>query len=184
MKTRSAIFLVACVVLVAVGCSRDSASDKVATAPAATSIATPVDDTVAAVLQSQDKPELLLRYKWRSAPTIGETTTLELDVSATTVGGAYALEASGSNLDMGDHSSVNLVVPDPGKSVRHTLAVTPKEVGWTELVVRLKSASPDVAEIRYSVPVLIVARADAQNGKASDKSDPAAKANDAKPQSN
>jgi hypothetical protein len=175
---RSAVCVVA---LLAAGCSKDSATDKAAPVAAATTAAAPVEDTVAAVLQSKDKPELLLRYKWRSAPTVGETTTLELDVSATSLGGVYSLEASGTNLELGDSAPVNLVVPDAGKSVRHALALTPKVLGWTELAVRLKSASSDAAEIRYSIPALIVTHTDAPTGKASDKSDPASKANNAKP---
>jgi hypothetical protein len=61
------------------------------------------------------------------------------------------------------------------------LELTPKQVGWTELELRLKSANPDVAEVRYSIPVLVVPQTVAAPAAKSDKADPAPKANNTAP---
>jgi hypothetical protein len=136
-------------------CSREPEATAAAAAAAPVAGAR-ADDTVAAVLQSQGKPAVALRFLFESRPVPGTASSLRLDLTSSEADQQLELRAQGEGLAVDPASGAALVtLAEAGKVVSHTVSFTPAAAGLTELVVRIRPAGEGAMEIVYAIPVLV-----------------------------
>lgn len=145
-----------------VGCSRDpaSSSSTAAAAAAARNKAPAADETVAAVLLSPAKTSLALRFLLESKPALGSPGRVRLEFTATDPIANLALRAEGKDLTIdAAGATATLSLPEAGKTVSHTMSVTPQAPGFSQLIVHAQPPGDGAAEIVYAIPLLTDAAA-------------------------
>jgi hypothetical protein len=114
------------------------------------------DDTVTAVLQSQGKPAVALRFLLEGRPVPGAASSLRLDLSSSEPDQQLALRVHGEGLEVDAATgTATVTLAEAGKVVSHTLSFTPTAAGLTELVVRIQPPGEGATEIVYAIPVLV-----------------------------
>ena len=165
----------ACLLLIA-GCGGAPEGSGSATAPATPPPATdaaPVNKTtVAAVREGSGNAAVRVRFLLETPPVVGKEVPVQLDFSSY-ISEPITLDVSfaGDQVQISpDAATASISLPRSGEDVRHTLLVTPKVVGLSELKVHAKIAGEaGGAEATYVIPIL------------SDKTGPAGKANNTNP---
>jgi hypothetical protein len=164
----------ACLLMVA-GCGGSSGGSGSAAAPAAPppgAEATGVVKTTAAVREGSGNAAIRVRFLLESAPVVGQEVPVQLDFSSY-ISEPVTLDVTfaGEQIDLKpDAAAASISLPRSGEDVRHTLIVTPRVAGLSELRVHAKIAGEEGgAEATYVIPIL------------SDKTGPAGKANNASP---
>ena len=164
----------ACLLMVA-GCggAPEGSGSAAPATPSPTVEAAPVNKTtVAAVREGSGNAAVRVRFLLEAPPVVGQEVPVQLDFSSY-ISEPITLDVTfaGDQLQIRpDAATASISLPRSGEDVRHTLNVTPKATGLSELKVHAKIAGDDGgAEATYVIPIL------------SDKTGPAGKANNANP---
>lgn len=180
--------LVTMMALVLAACGGEAPDKAVAKKPSAgATMPTPGgDDAVAAVRESAGTPVAQLRFVIGTRPVAGKPFRLQLIASAAVAVPQLSVTIESAALRV-DPPAVALALAESGSgaarqfSASHDFSVVGMQEGLVELTVRL-ATDADTPETVYVIPVL-VSRTGAEAGTpASDKPDPAAKADNPKPQ--
>lgn len=148
------------VLLSVAGCSRDPASTTTGTTAATGNKAPVVEETVAAVLLSPAKASIALRFLLESKPVLGSPGRVRLDFSATDPVANLTLRAEGKDLSVdAAGASATISLPEAGKTVSHTVSVTPQAPGFSQLIVHAQPPGEGTAEIVYAIPLMTDAAA-------------------------
>ena len=151
------------------GCSRDPAPSATSTGAAntpASNHTVAADDSVAAAQQSSGRAGVALRFVLSNKPAIGMATPVRLDFTAADPIAQLAVRVEGAGLSV-DATGANfmLALTEAGKTVSHTVNVTPQAAGFSELIVHALPAGDGAAEIVYAVPLMTDAGATAPAAK-------------------
>jgi len=150
------------VLLSVAACGRDPASSpaSVNTSALDAKRSAAAEETVAAVQQSSGRAAVVLRFALENKPALGSPTRIRLDftaaeplaqVAVSTEGMGMAVDAAGA--------TATLAMAEAGKTVSHTVVVTPQATGFSELIVHLLPSGDGSNEIVYAIPVMIEAAA-------------------------
>jgi hypothetical protein len=162
----------ACLLMLA-GCGGAPESSAPA-APAAPATPAPAASTttVAAVREGSGNAAVRVRFQLETPPVVGQEVAVQLDFSSY-ISEPVTLDVSFSGDQVvvkPEAATASISLPRSGEDVRHTLMVTPRAAGLSELKIHAKIAGEDGgAEATYVIPIL------------SDKTGPARKADNANP---
>src|SRR4051812_25178106 len=94
------------------------------------------DDSVAAVQQSSGRAAVGLRFVITNKPAAGVATPVRLDFTAADPIAQLAVRVEGAGLAI-DSAGANAMIAltEAGKTVSHTVNVTPQAAGFSELIV-------------------------------------------------
>ncbi|HXC60366.1 MAG TPA: hypothetical protein VN645_13715 [Steroidobacteraceae bacterium] len=150
------------VALSVAGCSRDpSTSTTTGTTKASDgNRAATADESVAAVLQTSGRAAVSLRFVITSKPAAGVATPVRLDFTAADPIAQLAVRAEGAGLTIdAAGATAMLALTEAGKTVSHTVMVTPQAAGFSELLVHALPPGDGAAEIVYAIPLMAEAPA-------------------------
>jgi hypothetical protein len=152
------------VLLSIAGCSRESPSSATTGTAATTANKGPVaEETVAAVQQSSGKAAVALRFLLEGKPAVGTPVRVRLDFTATDPIAQLTVRVEGAGLTIDVGGAVALLaMPEAGKTVSHTVSVTPSAPGFSQLIVRAQPPGDGAAEIVYAIPLMADAAAAAK----------------------